>query len=189
MSASGWPLHANPDRPGEWAGSGSEGGSQVLTVDEGLSPVAATLSLLQAHRLLEVSLSRRLELATGLSLSEAEVVVRLGAAVGGRMGMLELARATCFSKSGVSRIVGRLERQRLVVRRVSTRDRRLILVEATEVGRDLMWELLAALQVAVEEDFAHYLSDDDMTVLADRLDKLVAGIRGALEGDGRAPVE
>ncbi len=156
----------------------------MLTVDEGLSPVAATLSLLQAHRLLEVSLSRRLELATGLSLSEAEVVVRLVAAAGGRMGMLELARATCFSKSGVSRIVDRLERRALVVRRVSARDRRLIWVEATEAGRDLMWELLAALQVAVEEDFARYLSDEDVTVLADRLDKLVAGIRGEIEGGG-----
>ncbi len=47
-----------------------------------------------------------------------------------------------------------------------------------------MWELLAALQVAVEEDFARYLSDEDVTVLADRLDKLVAGIRGEIEGGG-----
>ena len=156
-------------------------------MDEGLSPVAATLSLLQAHRLLEVSLSRRLELATGLSLSEAEVVVRLGAAAGGRMGMLELAHATCFSKSGVSRIIDRLEKRLLVARRASTRDRRLIWVEATPAGRELMWELLAALQVAVEEDFARYLSDEDMTVLADRLDKLVAGIRGAPEGNGKDP--
>jgi DNA-binding MarR family transcriptional regulator len=157
-------------------------------MDEGLSPVAATLSLLQAHRLLEVSLSRRLELATGLSLSEAEVVVRLGAAAGGRMGMLELARATGFSKSGVSRIVDRLERRDLVVRKISNTDRRLIWVEATEASRDLMWELLAALQVAVEEDFARYLSDEDMTVLADRLDKLVAGIKGAIDtGAGGQP--
>ncbi|HVD02903.1 MAG TPA: MarR family transcriptional regulator [Candidatus Dormibacteraeota bacterium] len=150
-------------------------------MDEGLSPVAATLSLLQAHRLLEVSLDRRLSAATGLSLSAAEVLVRLGAAAGGRMGMLELAYATCYSKSGVSRIVDRLERRRLVARRVSPEDRRMTWVEVTEEGRDLMWELLAALQVAVEEDFARYLSDDDVTGLADRLDKLVAGIRGAEE--------
>ncbi len=150
-------------------------------MDEGLSPVAATLSLLQAHRLLEVSLDRRLSAATGLSLSAAEVLVRLGAAAGGRMGMLELAYATCFSKSGVSRIVDRLQRRRLVIRRVSPEDRRMTWVEVTEAGRELMWELLAALQVAVEEDFARYLSDDDVTGLADRLDKLVAGIRGAEE--------
>ncbi len=150
-------------------------------MDEGLSPVAATLSLLQAHRLLEVSLDRRLMAATGLSLSAAEVLVRLGAVSGGRMGMLELAHATCFSRSGVSRIVDRLERRRLALRRISTEDRRLTWVELTEAGRDLMWELLAALQVAVEEDFASFLSDDDITSLADKLDKLVAGIRGAVQ--------
>ena len=151
-------------------------------MDEGLSPVAATLSLLQAHRLLEVSLDRRLVAATGLSLSEAEVLVRLGAASGGRMGMLQLAHATCFSRSGVSRIVDRLERKGLILRSISVEDRRLTWVEATAVGRDLMWELLAALQVAVEEDFARYLSDDDVAALADRLDKLVAGIRSAESG-------
>ncbi|MHB1525511.1 MAG: MarR family winged helix-turn-helix transcriptional regulator [Candidatus Dormibacteria bacterium] len=148
-------------------------------MDEGLSPVAATLSLLQAQRLLEVSLDRRLMAATGLSLSAAEVLVRLGAVSGGRMGMLELAHATCFSRSGVSRIVDRLERRCLAIRRISTEDRRLTWVELTEAGRDLIWELLAALQVAVEEDFARFLSDDDITALADKLDKLVAGIRGA----------
>ncbi|MDA8331506.1 MAG: MarR family transcriptional regulator [Candidatus Dormibacteraeota bacterium] len=159
-------------------------------MDEGLSPVAATLSLLQAHRLLEVSLDRRLVAATGLSLSEAEVLVRLGAASGGRMGMLQLAQATCFSRSGVSRIVDRLERKDLIRRSISAEDRRLTWVEATTVGRDLMWELLAALQVAVEEDFARYLSDDDVVALADRLDKLVAGIRSAEsagDGDQSAP--
>lgn len=154
-------------------------------MDEGLSPVAATLSLLQAYRLLEVSLDRRLVASTGLTLSEAEVLVRLGAAGGGRLGMLELAQATCFSRSGVSRIADRLERRKLVARRISSTDRRLTLVEATAAGRDLMWELLAALQVAVEEDFARYLSDDDMAALADRLDKLVAGIRSA-ESQGTA---
>lgn len=148
-------------------------------MDEGLSPVAATMSLLQAHRLLEVSLSRRLIAATGFSLSEVEVVVRLGAAAGGRMGMLELVHTTCFSKSGVSRIVDRLERCGLVHRRSSTKDRRFIWVEPTPYGQDLMWELLAALQLSVEDDFARYLSDADMTELADRLNKLVAGIRGA----------
>ncbi len=128
-------------------------------------------------------MSRRLVAATGPSLSEAEVLVRLAAAAGGRMGMLELAHATCFSKSVVSRIVDRLERRTLVLRLVSTEDRRLIWVEATGEGRDLLWELLAALQVAVEEDFARYLSDEDVTALADRLDKLVAGIRGAERQD------
>lgn len=148
-------------------------------MDEGLAPVAATLSLLQAHRLLEVALDRRLLAATGLSLSAAEVMVRLGAVSGGRAGMLDLVEATCLTRSGVSRIVDRLERRQLALRRISSEDRRLTFVELTDTGRDLMWELLASLQVAVEEDFARFLSDDDISALADKLDKLVAGIRGA----------
>ncbi len=153
--------------------------SQNCGMDEGLAPVAATLSLLQAHRLLEVALDRRLLAATGLSLSAAEVMVRLGAVSGGRAGMLDLVEATCLTRSGVSRIVDRLERRQLALRRISSEDRRLTFVELTDTGRDLMWELLASLQVAVEEAFARFLSDADISSLADKLDKLVAGIRGA----------
>jgi len=146
-------------------------------MDEGLAPVAATLSLFQAQRLLEVALDRRLMAATGLSLSAAEVMVRLGAVAGGRARMVALVEATCLTRSGVSRIIDRLERRQLALRRVSTEDRRLTFVELTETGREMMWELLASLQVAVEEDFARFLSDEDISALADRLDKLVAGIR------------
>lgn len=150
-----------------------------LEPGEGLSPVAATISLFQAHRLLVASLDRRLAAAVGLSFSAAEVLVRLGAAPEGTQGMVELAEETCFSKSGVSRIMDRLERRRLVRRRVSSEDRRHTVMEVTEVGREVMWEALTIMQLAAEEDFARYLSDADISALADRLDQVVAGIRRA----------
>ncbi len=156
--------------------------ARVMGRDEGLSPVAATLSLFQAHRLLVASLDRRLLAAVGLTLSAAEVLVRLGAAADGTRGMIDLAEDTCFSKSGVSRIMDRLERRRLVRRRVSPEDRRHTLMEVTEIGREVMWESLAIMQLAAEEDFARYLSDADISALADRLEQLVAGIRGAEGG-------
>jgi DNA-binding MarR family transcriptional regulator len=157
----------------------AEGRPRALTREEGLSPVAATLSLFQAQRLLASALDRRLLAAVGLSSSAAEVLVRLGAGPDGSRGIGDLAEDTCFSKSGVSRIMDRLERRQLVTRRTSAEDRRHIVMEMTLAGREVMWEALAIMQLAAEEDFARYLSDSDISHLAERLDQVVAGIRGA----------
>ncbi len=156
-----------------------EGRPRVLTREAGLSPVAATLSLFQAQRLLASALDRRLLAAVGLSSSAAEVLVRLGSGPDGSRGIGDLAEDTCFSKSGVSRIMDRLERRQLVARRVSAEDRRHTLMQVTPIGREVMWEALAIMQLAAEEDFARYLSDSDISHLADRLDQVVAGVRGA----------
>ncbi len=141
--------------------------------------MAATLSLFQAQRLLASALDRRLLAAVGLSSSAAEVLVRLGAGPDGSRGIGDLAEDTCFSKSGVSRIMDRLERRQLVTRRISSEDRRHTVMEVTSTGREVMWEALAIMQLAAEEDFARYLSDSDISHLAERLDQVVAGIRGA----------
>jgi MarR family 2-MHQ and catechol resistance regulon transcriptional repressor len=152
-----------------------------------LSSVYAALSLLRADRLLETALERRL-VATGLSVAAGEVVVRLGAAPGGSLGMLELAFATCLHHSAVSRIVDRLERRKLVVRRLSSEDRRVTLIDLTEAGRELMWGLLAAFEESVQQDFARFLSPEDIEALAEGLERLVAGLRGAnLAGAVRHP--
>ncbi|MHB1524481.1 MAG: MarR family winged helix-turn-helix transcriptional regulator [Candidatus Dormibacteria bacterium] len=157
----------------------AEGRPRALSREAGLSPVAATLSLFQAQRLLASALDRRLLAAVGLSSSAAEVLVRLGAGPDGSRGIGDLAEDTCFSKSGVSRIMDRLERRRLVTRRISAEDRRHTVMEVTSTGREVMWEALAIMQLAAEEDFASYLSDSDISQLAERLDQVVAGIRGA----------
>ena len=147
-----------------------------------LSPVSAALSLFRADRLLSVALERRLMAATGLSVAAGEVMVRLGAAPGGSLGMLELAFATGFSNSGVSRIADRLGRRGLVVRRISTEDRRLTLVDLTETGRELMWDLLATFEESLQQDFAKFLRPEDIQALAELLERLVAGLRGAGPG-------
>ncbi len=165
----------------------AEGRPRALTREAGLSPVAATLSLFQAQRLLASALDRRLLAAVGLSSSAAEVLVRLGAGPDGSRGIGDLAEDTCFSKSGVSRIMDRLERRQLVTRRTSPEDRRHTVMEVTAFGREVMWEALAIMQLAAEEDFARYLSDTDISHLAERLDQVVAGIRGAEVQDPIAP--
>ncbi|MGC8473673.1 MAG: MarR family winged helix-turn-helix transcriptional regulator [Candidatus Dormibacteria bacterium] len=162
------------------------GRPRALTREAGLSPVAATLSLFQAQRLLASALDRRLLAAVGLSSSAAEVLVRLGSGPDGSRGIGDLADDTCFSKSGVSRIMDRLERRQLVTRRVSLEDRRHTVMEVTPIGREVMWEALAIMQLAAEEDFARYLSDSDISHLAERLDQVVAGIRGAEVQDSAA---
>ena len=147
-----------------------------------LPPVSAALSLFRANRLLSVALERRLGAATGLSSAAGEVMLRLGATSSGSLGMSELVFATCISNSGVTRIVERLERRGLLVRRISSKDRRLTLVDLTEAGRELMWKLLATFDECAQQDFVRFLGPEDTQDLAEKLERLVAGLWGNESG-------
>lgn len=87
----------------------------------------------------------------GMSLVEYEVLVRLSDA-GGRMRMAQLADALAHSRSRVTHTVARMERDGLVSRCGSTVDRRGVVAELTDAGRDRL-EQAAPLHVAGVRDY------------------------------------
>jgi DNA-binding MarR family transcriptional regulator len=72
--------------------------------------------LLRTHAGLVKELDGELEAAHGLGLSSCEVLLRLEASAGRRMRMCELAEAAVLSRSGLTRLVDRLERDGFVAR-------------------------------------------------------------------------
>jgi DNA-binding MarR family transcriptional regulator len=82
------------------------------------------------------ALERALEHEHGLGVSEYEVLERLASADKGAGRMQELAEAVHLSQSALSRVVGRLEADGLVVRKMCTSDRRGIFACLTEQGRE-----------------------------------------------------
>src|SRR6201999_1312772 len=72
--------------------------------------------LLRAHACLAKRLDAALDQAHGLALSSYEVLDRLEDTSGGRMRMCDLAEQAQLSRSGLTRLVDRLEREQLIER-------------------------------------------------------------------------
>jgi len=81
------------------------------------------------------ALERALELEHGLGVSEYEVLERLASSERSDLRMQELAEAVHLSQSALSRVVGRLEAEELVVRKMCAQDRRGIYTCLTDAGR------------------------------------------------------
>jgi DNA-binding MarR family transcriptional regulator len=107
-----------------------------------LSPreLAAWRGLLETHSRLIARLDTELEREHGLPLTAYEVLMYLGDA-GGMLRMGELADRLLLSRSGITRLVDRLERQGLVERRRCSDDGRGLNAVLTDAG-------LAALRAA-----------------------------------------
>ena len=81
------------------------------------------------------ALERALEHEHGLGVSEYEVLERLATQDRSDSRMQELAEAVHLSQSALSRVVGRLEADGLVARKMCAQDRRGIFACLTEQGR------------------------------------------------------
>jgi len=135
----------------------------------------AWLGLLQAHRQLTRELESRLEARFGLSLSGLELLGRLAAAPGRRLGLSALAGATGLTLSRISRIVDAFEKRGLVERRTCPEDGRATNAWLTDAGLELAREAQAAHVADVQRVFFDALSDADLEALAGAFARLGRG--------------
>ena len=99
--------------------------------------------LLRAHACLAKRLDAELDREHGLPMSSYEVLAHLAEASEGRMRMRDLAERAQLSRSGLTRLVDRLEKQGLVERDRSAADRRHSITRITKKGLALIEELNA----------------------------------------------
>jgi MarR family 2-MHQ and catechol resistance regulon transcriptional repressor len=76
--------------------------------------------------------------ASGLSMSDFDVLIRLARSAGQRLRMTDLATQTALSTSGVTRVVDRLEQRGLVRREICPSDRRGLYAVITGSGQELL---------------------------------------------------
>lgn len=93
--------------------------------------------MLRVHAELTGELDAELTRAHRLSLSSYEVLLSLADSPDGRMRMSELADSALLSRSGLTRLVDRLERARLLERVRCEDDARGWFAEITPAGREL----------------------------------------------------
>jgi hypothetical protein len=84
----------------------------------------AWIALYVAHSALTKQIDRRLEAAGVVTLDIYEVLLALEECEGYRMKMSQLAETIFLSKSGLTRLVDRLEREGLLCRKACINDRR-----------------------------------------------------------------
>ena len=99
--------------------------------------LAAWRGMLRAHAELTKELDAELAREHHLPLSSYEVLLYLADAPEGRMRMAELADSVLISRSGLTRLVDRLEREGLLKRERCESDARGYFAEITPKGRRL----------------------------------------------------
>jgi DNA-binding MarR family transcriptional regulator len=104
---------------------------QWLTDDE----QRAWRRLLQMTSRLDARLNRDLQLSSGLSLADYDVLVLLTEASDGRLRVFEIADDLQWEQSRLSHHLARMERRGLVAREECTTDRRGAFVVLTSAGR------------------------------------------------------
>jgi DNA-binding MarR family transcriptional regulator len=139
--------------------------------------LAAWRSLLEAHAALTDLLERELEQEQGLALSKFEVLLQLADAPGGRMRMLELAESVLLSKSGLSRLIDRMQEAGLVRRERCPSDRRGAFAVLTDQGRTVLRRAAPVHLRGIQQHFAAHLDSEEARVLASLLGKVSAAAR------------
>jgi DNA-binding MarR family transcriptional regulator len=121
--------------------------------------------MLCAHASLAKRLDAELERAHGLPLTSFEVLHHLGGAPSGRMRMCDLADSIHLSRSGLTRLVDRLERDGLLERCSCDHDARGAYACLTAHGRQHLVDAKSTYLAAVREHFLAHFDDAELQVL------------------------
>jgi DNA-binding MarR family transcriptional regulator len=129
--------------------------------------------LLRVHATLVKALDAELEAAHGLALTSYEVLLFLADAPEGRMRMHDLATSVLLSRSGLTRLVDRLERDGLIERATCDSDARGAFAVITPAGRKLLENARATHRAGVRAHFLEHLADEDLEALGEAWDRVL----------------
>ena len=128
--------------------------------------------MLRAHAALTKRLDAQLEAAHGLPLTSYEVLVHLADAENERMRMCDLADSIVISRSGLTRLADRLERDGLIVRKSCASDARGAFACLTPRGREVVEAARSTHLAGVRELFLGRLSREEQERLGELWDRL-----------------
>jgi DNA-binding MarR family transcriptional regulator len=122
-----------------------------------------------------------LQSARGLSLRWYDVLVQLEEASeqneSGGLPMNELAARILSSKSGLTRVVDRMEEAGLVRRERPPDDRRVVRVLITPKGIETLQAAREVHHLSIHQHFTEHLSDRELTGVATALEKVHRHVR------------
>ena len=143
--------------------------------------VRAFARLLRAHASTTRLLSAELLEEHGLTINDYEALLVLSHADGQRLKRVDISRRLLLTPSGITRLLEGLEAEGLVERESCATDLRVTYAHLTETGALRLQAASCAHVASITALFEEHLDENEITALADTLDKLpgVAGTDGA----------
>jgi DNA-binding MarR family transcriptional regulator len=135
--------------------------------------------MLRAHAALTKALDADLDSAHGLPLSSYEVLLYLADAPESRLRMRDLAASVILSRSGLTRLADRLEREGLIRRESCSDDARGAYAVLTPAGAEMLAVARTTHLAGVRSLFLQHFSNDELDVLGDAWDRVVPGSASA----------
>jgi DNA-binding MarR family transcriptional regulator len=134
--------------------------------------------LKRAHASLAKRVDAELERTHGLPLTSYEVLRHLGESAGGRMRMCDLADEAQLSRSGLTRLADRLEKEGLLERCSCEHDARGAYACLTELGRERLGAARGTHIAVVREQFLSRFSEQELGTLAELWERIAAPCNG-----------
>jgi DNA-binding MarR family transcriptional regulator len=144
---------------------------QELSVEE----LGAWRGLLRLHSALVKALDAELLAEHDLPLTSYEVLINLQAAPDRRRRMAELAEGVLLSRSGMTRLVDRLEREGLLERDACVSDGRGTFAVLTDKGERLLAQARATHLEGVRDRFLRHFSAGELEHLAGLWNRVLPG--------------
>src|SRR4051794_20115455 len=139
--------------------------------------------MLRVHATLTKALDAELDAAHGLPLSSYEVLMNLADADGERMRMSDLAAMVILSRSGLTRLVDRLEREGLIARESCPSDARGSFATLTPAGRRKLDAARATHLAGVRSLFLAHFSAEEQELLGTAWERVLPGVGSSPGGD------
>ena len=136
--------------------------------------VATWTAFLRAHAVLTRRLGQELETRAGLPFAWYDVLVQLVLAPQRRLRMAQLAEHVMLSRSGLTRLIDRLEDEQLVRREPDPDDARGTYTVLTSAGFTRLREAAPVHLAGIQQHFLVHFSDAELEVLRGLLARLVA---------------
>lgn len=128
--------------------------------------------MLELHSRLLAQLDAELEREHDLPLSSYELLINLADAEGQKLRMSELASQLLLSRSGITRLADRLERQGLIERQRCPEDGRGLLAHLTPAGAARLSDARPTHLAGVRRHFLDHLDRGEQRRLAKLWDRL-----------------
>ena len=119
-----------------------------------MSVLQEFLGIRRAVAIWESRIDAQLGALHGLSVSDFAALYHLAEAPGGRLRRVDLARRLALTPSGVTRLLGPLERRGIVDRKADGHDARATYAVLTRSGADLVKDATGTLAAIAESIFS-----------------------------------
>jgi DNA-binding MarR family transcriptional regulator len=127
--------------------------------------VAVWRSFLRAHAVVTNELERDLDADCAMPLAWYDVLLTLAQAPERKLRMAELADRVLLSRSGLTRLIDRLEREELVRREPSPHDARGTYTVLTQAGLHRLRGAVPAHLASVHRHWLAHFTDDELVTL------------------------